>query len=93
MSSISFNASARATAAISANCSSAVPCVVICVFCQVCLPEFGLRTNCTFLNLKKFPLFLLLDIAGHVSVFDRWSLHTWRVFTLLFFSACLLNRV
>ena len=90
---MSFNASAQAVAAISANCSSAVPCVVICVFCRVCLPEFGLQTNCTFLNLKKFPLLLLLEIAGHILVFDRWSLHMWRICTLPFFSACFLNRV
>ena len=93
MSSILFNASAQAAAAISANCSSAVPYVVICVFCRVCLPEFGLQTNCTFLNLKKFPLLLLLDIAGHILVFDRWSLHMWRICMLPFFSACLLDRV
>ena len=80
-------------AAISANCSSAVPYVVICVFCQVCLTEFGLRTNCKFLNLKKFLLLLLLDIPGHILVFDRLSVHMWRICMLLFLSACLLDRV
>ena len=64
---------------IAANCSSAVPCVLRSVFCLVCLTVFGLRTNCKFLNLKNFPLSLLWDIAGHILVFDRGSLHTWRV--------------
>ena len=83
----------RAVAAIPANCSSAVPCILISVFCRVCLPEFGLRTNCTFLNLKKFPLLLLLDIAGHCLVFNRWSLRTGRVITWSFLLYYLSNII
>ena len=85
--SISFNAYACAAAVIAANCSSAVPCILMSVFCRVCLAEFGLRSNCRFLNLKKFPLLLLLDIAGHILVFNRGSLHTWRVIS----SSCVLS--
>ena len=43
------------------------------VFCRVCLAGFCLRTSCRFLNLKNFPLSLLLDIAGHILVFNRGS--------------------
>ena len=90
---LSFNASARAAAAIPANCSSAVPCILMSVFCQVCLARCCLRTNSTFLNLKKCPLLLVLDIAGHILVFNRGSLHTWRVISSSFVLCYLSNII
>ena len=88
-----FRTSARAAAVIAANCSSAVPWVLMSVFCRVCLAEFGLWSNCRFLNLKKFLLLLLLDIAGHILVFNRGSLYTWRVFSLSFILSYLSNII